>query len=209
MTYHRDGAKSHGRVIPLAAILLGVLVAHAGCAHLNGRTSQAAGRREVPLRYEGTCAHLACCSAYAVAVPARTPGAFRCEGTAAGSCSRNTGWFAPGFTCDPHGQERYRQPHDPPYLSCNDRERWLSMPGLTRRQCGERYLVCRHGIRVTAVVRDRSASNTSGNRHYEGSLGLLRALGADPRARETSVSIYALDERDRIASDPHCVGSGS
>jgi hypothetical protein len=191
-------------------MLLGLLaLALGGCAHLSARASEVAGRRDVALRYEGTCTHLACCSIHAVAVPAGTQGAFRCEATAAASCSRNAGWFAPGFTCDPHAQERYRQPHDPPYLSCNDQERWLALPGLSRAQCGERYLVCRHGIRVTAVVRDRSAGNRSGHRHYEGSLGLLRALGADPRARETAVSIYALDERDRIASDPHCVGSGT
>jgi hypothetical protein len=64
-------------------------------------------------------------------------------------------------------------------------------------------------VRVTALARDRSASNESGNTHYEGSLGLLLALGASPDARETFVSVYALHERDRIASDPHCVGSGN
>jgi hypothetical protein len=68
-------------------------------------------------------------------------------------------------------------------------------------------LVCYRGVRVTAVARDKSASNDSGRFHYEASLGLLRAIGADPEERETFVSIYALHETDRIASDPHCVGS--
>jgi hypothetical protein len=101
---------------------------------------------------------------------------------------------------------RYRQPNDPPYLQCNDRERWLSLPGLKHSQCGERYLVCHRGKRVTATARDRSASNDSGRTHFEASLGLLQAIGADPDQRETFVSIYAMHERDRIAADPQCVG---
>lgn len=189
----------------------------AGCAHsarAPAHASRAPSRlspavQEVSLRYEGTCAHLACCSAYAVRVPARTAGAFRCAAPRARACSNNRGWYAPGFTCSPERSGRYRQPHDPPYLACNDQERWLSLPGLTSAQCGQRYLVCRNGVRVTAVVRDRSAQNQSGRKHYEASLGLLRALGADPGDRETFVSIYTLEERDRIAADPHCVGSDS
>lgn len=158
------------------------------------------------LRYEGTCEHLACCSAHAVAVPANTPGAYACGRQSAASCSHNVGSFAPGFTCNPLEPGRYRKPNDPPYLSCNDYERWLSVPGLTHDECGKRYLVCHRGVRVTAVARDRSASNSSGNRYYEGSFGLLLALGADHDARETEVSIYSLDQTDAIASDPHCVG---
>jgi len=38
------------------------------------------GGRNMPLRYEGTCAHLACCSAHAVAVADDTPGSFACAG---------------------------------------------------------------------------------------------------------------------------------
>jgi hypothetical protein len=164
------------------------------------------GGRNLSLRYEGTCAHLACCSAHAVAVPAQTAGAYACDAQPNPTCSSKPGWFAPGFTCSPTALGRYRQPADPPYLACNDYERWLSIPGLTDAQCGTRYLVCHRGVRVTAVARDRSASNTSGKRHYEGSFGLLLALGADHDARETMVSIYALDERAAIASDPSCVG---
>lgn len=139
-------------------------------------------------------------------VPANTVGAFSCGPSQRSSCSGNVGWFAPAFTCNPLGQGMYRQPADPPYLACNDNERWLSLPGLVHTQCGEQLLVCYRGRRVTAVARDRSASNDSGNVHFEGSLGLLTALGADPDQRETFVSIYAMHERDQIASDPHCVG---
>lgn len=164
------------------------------------------GGRDMPLRYEGTCEHLACCSAHAVAVPAGTPGSYACDSQSAASCSHNRGSYAPGFTCNPREPGRYRQPHDPPYLACNDYERWLSIPGLSHEQCGERYLVCYRGKRVTAVARDRSASNESGNRYYEGSFGLLLALAADHDARETFVSIYTLDQTEQIAADPHCVG---
>jgi len=160
----------------------------------------------MPLRYEGTCAHLACCSAHAVAVADDTPGSFACAGQGGNGCSRNVGAFAPGFTCNPLEAGRYRQPNDPPFLACNDYERWLSMPGLTNKECGQRYLVCYRGKRVTAVARDRSASNVSGNRYYEGSFGLLLALGADHDARENLVSIYTLKQTDQIASDPHCTG---
>lgn len=181
----------------------GALASVAGCVSPLPFRPDIGKARHVSLRFEGTCAHLACCSAYAVAAPFQSAGAFRCDGT----CRRD-GWFAPGFTCDPREKGRYRQPDDPPYLACNDHERWLSLPNLGHAQCGETYLVCRDGVRVTAVARDRSASNGSGNVHYEGSLGLWRAIGADPSARETFVSVYALHERDLIASDPHCVGSG-
>ena len=135
-------------------------------------------------------------------------GAFACNGSSNPSCSQNRGWFAPAFTCDPLLPGRYRQPEDPPYLGCNDLERWLSMPRLGRAQCGESFLVCYQGVRVIAYARDRSAPNESGNEHVEGSLGLLQAIGADATQRETIVSVYALHERDRIASDPQCVGSG-
>lgn len=187
--------------------LVAVSAANAECVPLASLRSEGVVGRNVSLRYEGTCAHLACCSAHAVVVPAETVGAFRCDASKA--CGRNGGWFAPGFTCNPLEPGRYRQPGDPPYLECRDNERWLSLPGLTHAQCGERYLVCHRGVRVTAVARDRSASNDSGNTHYEGSLGLVLALGASPDERETFVSVYALHERDRIASDPHCVGSGN
>lgn len=163
------------------------------------------GGRNVSLRYEGSCAHLSCCSSYAVALPTAVAGAFRCD-TQTMPCSRSSGWYAPGFTCDPRVRGRYRQPEDPPYLACDDHQRWLSLPGLTHSQCGESYLVCHRGVRVLAEARDRSASNGSGRVHYEASLGLLRAIGADPEQRDTIVSIYALHERDRIAADPHCVG---
>lgn len=159
------------------------------------------------LRYEGTCAHLACCSRYAQQVPAHTFGAFQCGPQQAHSCSHNVGWFAPAFTCNPLANGLYRQPSDPPYLGCNDNERWLSLPGLTHEQCGETFLVCYRGRRVTAVARDRSASNDSGNMHFEASYGLLTAIGADPDERETFVSIYQMHERDQIAADPHCVGT--
>lgn len=177
-----------------------------GCVPVRSPRSADVGGRDVSLRYEGSCADLACCSAHAIAVEAETTGAFACGAEAATSCQRNSGWFAPGFTCDPRVPNRYRQPDDPPYLSCSDRERWLSVPGLTRAECGETYLVCHRGTRVTAVARDRSAPNGSGNVHFEGSLGLLRAIGGDPAQRDTIVSIYALHERDRIASDPQCTG---
>lgn len=192
---------------------LGVLTVAAllgtSCAHAATTTQGTIyfGGRELSLRYEGSCAHLACCSSYAVPVPAQTLGAFRCD-TRANGCAASAGWFAPGFTCNPLEQGRYRQPEDPPYLACNDSERWLSLPNLSHSACGERYLVCYRGVRVTAIVRDKSARNDSGRVHYEGSLGLLNAIGADPEARETLVSIYALSETDRIAADPHCVGSG-
>jgi hypothetical protein len=161
----------------------------------------------VSLRFEGTCAHLACCSAYAVAAPAGSIGAIQCNDPVRTACRRD-GWFAPGFTCDPRQQGRYRQPDDPPYLACNDHERWLSLPDLGHAQCGQTYLVCRAGVRVTAVARDRSFGNDSGKVHFEGSFGLWRALGADLSERETFVSVYPLHERDLIAADPHCVGSG-
>ncbi len=193
---------------PLGRFALGVAIL-AGCAHV-ARPAATEGRslhgRDVSLRYEGTCEHLACCSTYAVDVPQATPGAFVCNGHSNVSCSKNVGWFAPAFTCNPLVLGRYRQPDDPPYLMCNDQERWLSIPNLTHHQCGQRYLVCHQGKRVTATARDRSASNDSGIRHFEGSLGLLHAIGADPAQRETLVSIYALHERDRIAADPQCVG---
>jgi hypothetical protein len=162
--------------------------------------------RDVSLRYEGTCAQLACCSADAVPVASDTPGAFACGLTAGSLCGQNVGWFAPGFTCDPLQVHRYRQPQDPPYLRCDDNERWLSLPGLRHADCGETYLVCYRGTRIIAFARDRSAPNDSGKVHYEGSLGLLRAIGADPNERETLVSIYPLHDMERISSDPHCVG---
>lgn len=185
--------------------LLVAALSLSACAHTPSLRTSRDGR-DVSLRFEGTCQHLACCSRYAVSVPDQTPGAFSCDGRSEVSCSKNVGSFAPAFTCDPRGMGRYRQPDDPPYLTCNDRERWLSMPGLTHPQCGERYLVCHRGIRVTAIARDRSASNDSGIEHFEASLGLLEAIGADPAQRETIVSIYAMHERDRIAADPQCVG---
>ena len=163
------------------------------------------GGRDVSLRYEGTCAHLACRSSYAQAVPANTVGAFAC---AAQPGAARGPWFAPAFTCDPNAPHRYRQPNDPPYLTCDDQQRWLSLPELTQAECGESYLVCYRGVRTLAIARDRSAPNSSGRRHFEGSLGLLQAIGADPDQRGTVVSIYALHERDRIAADPQCVGSG-
>lgn len=169
--------------------------------------NRAHGGRDISLRFEGTCGHLACCSAYAVPVPDGTLGAFACTGSTNPSCSQNRGWFAPAFTCNPLLPGRYRQPDDLPFLACSDTERWLSMPNLRREQCGEPFLVCYRGTRVLAVARDRSAPNGSGNEHIEGSLGLLQAIGADPTQRETIVSVYALHERDRMAADPHCVGS--
>lgn len=190
-----------GRRAVIVAVVCG-----AGCVHPGGLPGGTIGGRDLSLRYEGTCQHLACCSARAVAVPNNTGGAYACDGRGPSSCSRNVGWFAPGFTCNPLALGRYRQPNDAPFLSCNDYERWLSIPGLTSDQCGTRYLVCHRGVRVTAVARDRSASNESGLRHYEGSFGLLLALGADHDARETFVSIYALDQREQIAADPNCVG---
>lgn len=171
---------------------------------------RAPGGRNVSLRYEGTCAHLACCSVHAVPVAPNTRGAFACGAQAGLRCgSSKQGWFAPGFTCNPHEPGKYRKPHDPPYLSCDDQERWLALPELTHAHCGEPYLVCYRGRRVIARARDRSAPNGSGKVHHEASLGLLLALGADPRERETIVSIYALHERDRIAADPHCVGDAA
>jgi hypothetical protein len=198
------------RLLPLA-LLLGACTVRTGAP---ARSSQAQpkpalqthGGETLSLRYEGSCAHLACCSAYAVQVPANTPGAFSCAGQK-GSCSDNQGWFAPAFTCDPQQPGRYRQPADPPFLACDDHELWLSLPGLRHAQCGENYVVCRGGTRVIAVARDRSAGNDTGNVHYEGSLGLLHALGADPGERETVVSIYPLTERERMAMDPACSGS--
>jgi hypothetical protein len=178
----------------------------AGCAQfIPARPASSLGGRNVSLRYEGSCAHLACCSSYAVSVPARTTGAFDC-GAQAHACNADAGWFAPGFTCDPFSRGRYRQPDDAPYLACNDSDLWLSLPGLNHVACGETYLVCHRGKRVMAVARDRSASNDSGRVHYEASLGLLRALGADVAARETFASVYTLAETERIAADPHCVG---
>lgn len=182
-------------------------VSEQGCLTVTGPREGQVGGRDVSLRYEGTCAHLACCSTHAVRVADHTTGAYACRAQGA-SCSAKVGWFAPGFTCNPLEAQRLRQPSDPPYLTCNDHERWLSLPGLTTEQCGEHYLVCYRGERVLAVARDRSASNTSGNAHYEGSLGLLRAIGADPSQRESFVSIYPLSERDQIAADPNCVGEG-
>jgi hypothetical protein len=164
-----------------------------------------AGGRDVSLRFEGTCAHLACRSSYAQAAPANAPGAFAC-GPERGA--PHGAWFTPAFTCDPNTPHRYRQPNDPPYLTCDDRQRWLALPGLTQAECGESYLVCYRGVRTLAIARDRSAPNASGRRHFEGSLGLLQAIGADPDQRDTVVSIYALHERERIAADPHCVGTG-
>ena len=189
----------------LGAIAAAVAALHASCALPAYVREATLGGRDVSLRYEGSCAHLACCSRYAVSVPAATVGAFNCP-SPEGSCGANVGWFAPGFTCDPSQSGRYRQPGDPPFLNCDDNERWLSLPGLGHLQCGETYLVCHRGVRVTAVARDKSASNESGRVHYEGSSGLLRAIGADLAARETFVSIYAMHETDRIAADPHCVG---
>lgn len=191
----------------LGIALLMTSVPSVQCAYPAAFRPATVGGRGVSLRYEGTCAHLACCSTYAVAVPAESPGAFRCDGRARTSCRQNDGWFTPAFTCNPYAKGQYRQPDDPPYAGCNDQERWLSLPGLGHAQCGETYLVCREGVRVTAVARDRSAGNESGKTHFEGSLGLLHALGADPTQREAFVSIYALHERDLIASDPHCVGT--
>jgi hypothetical protein len=190
---------------PLRAVLAGASILALQCAHQPAFRPGVGLARDVSLRFEGSCAQLACCSAHAVAAPLESAGAFRCEASA--SCRRD-GWFAPGFTCDPRAKGRYRQPGDPPYLTCNDHERWLSLPNLGHAQCGETYLVCRQGVRVTAVARDRSAGNDSGKVHFEGSFGLWRALGADLAERETFVSVYPLYERDLIASDPHCVGSG-
>jgi hypothetical protein len=188
--------------------LLAFLFASHGCGHVGWLgTARAPGGRNVSLRYEGSCAALACCSVHGVSVAAETRGAFAC--TALGqspSCGEKRGWFAPGFTCNPSEPHRYRQPQDPPYLACDDNERWLSLPELSHGDCGESYLVCYRGVRVIAFARDRSAPNDSGKLHFEGSLGLLHAIGADPAQRETTVSIYALHERDLIASDPHCVG---
>ena len=183
-----------------------VLVA-LGCGPSGLRLEGGGQGRNVSLRFEGTCGHLACCSAYAVGVPVRTHGAFDCEAEATARCTSQPGWFAPGFTCSPGEVGRYRQPDDPAYLDCNDNERWLSIPGLLLEQCGETFLVCHRGRRVTAVARDRSAANASGHRHFEGSLGLVRALGADPAERETVVSVYRLTERDQIAADPQCAGA--
>jgi hypothetical protein len=185
---------------------IAVLLWASACARGSTLDERAHGGRDVSLRFEGTCEHLACCSAYAVPVPGQLPGSFSCLGSANTSCSQNRGWFAPAFTCNPLLPGRYRQPEDPPFLACSDTERWLSMPALRHEQCGESYLVCHRGARVIAFARDRSAPNGSGNQHIEGSLGLLQAIGANPDERETIVSVYALHERDRIAADPQCVG---
>jgi hypothetical protein len=190
----------------LCRLSLAFAAASSSCVQLRPRSPGAVGGRDVSMRFEGSCAHLACCSTHAVPVSVPSAGAFLCDGQASGSCARNVGWFAPGFTCNPLAAGRYRQPEDAPYLGCNDQERWLALPGLESSQCGVPYLVCHRGARVTAVARDRSAANDSGRVHIEGSFGLLRALGADPSQRETIVSVYALDEGDRIAADPHCVG---
>lgn len=190
----------------IAPLVLLALSLGASCLHAPrpaARTSL--GGRDVSLRYEGSCAHLACCSTYAVPLAGPTPGAFFCGGSEH-ACRVNSGWFAPGFTCDPFVPGRYRQPGDAPFLGCSDNERWLSLPGLGVDECGKRYMVCYRGVRVPAVARDRSASNDSGRFHYEASLGLLRAIGADPDARETFVSIYALDDVEHMAEDAQCVG---
>jgi hypothetical protein len=189
-----------------AFVTLASLLLAPACIPPGALDEQAHGGRDISLRFEGTCEHLACCSAYAVPVADATPGAFGCTGSTNAYCSQNRGWFAPAFTCNPLLPGRYRQPDDPPFLACNDLERWLSLPNLKHPQCGESFLVCRGGVRVIAYARDRSAPNGSGNMHVEGSLGLLQALGADPGAQETIVSVYSLEERDRIAADPQCVG---
>jgi hypothetical protein len=186
------------------------LVATLGACNLGKPASlESRGGAGVSLRYEGSCAFLACCSSWAVPVSRGTAGAFACSGQNGGGCSDNRGWFAPAFTCDPSTPGRYRQPHDPPFLACDDRELWLSVPGLTHTGCGEPFVVCHQGARVTAVARDRSAANDSGNKHYEGSLGLLLAIGADPEARDATVSVYPLSDRERIARDPACVAATS
>jgi hypothetical protein len=190
---------------PLRAALLGACASALHCSYQPPFRPAVGKARNVSLRFEGSCAHLACCSTYAVSAPTGSAGAFQCDDPTLRTC-RRAGWFAPGFTCDPGAKGRYRQPGDPPYLACNDNERWLALPDLGHAQCGETYLVCREGVRVTAVARDRSASNASGRFHYEGSLGLWNAIGADLTQRETFVSVYPLHERDLIASDPHCVG---
>lgn len=197
--------RTRSLVVPLAPL---VLLGLTDCTRFTPASSSRPGGRDVSLRYEGSCAHLACCSSYGQAVPARTLGGFPCDGTAHDTCGSKPGWFVPAFTCDPYHAQRYRQPEDPPYLGCNDQQRWLSLPGLSHTDCGAQYLVCYRGVRVLAVARDRSAENRSGNTHFEGSLGLLQSIGADPNERETIVSVYALRERDRIAADPQCVGSG-
>jgi hypothetical protein len=202
---HRDSPPTSGRSSVCAIVLTAAWLV--SCTQRVPESHARAGGRDVSLRFEGSCAHLACCSRFSQAVPARTLGSFQCEAQGE-SCSEKRGWFTPAFTCDPYHAQRYRQPQDPPYLGCDDQQRWLSLPGLTHSDCGEQYLVCYRGVRALAKARDRSAQNVSGNAHYEGSLGLLRAIGADPNERETIVSIYALHERDRIAADPHCVGSG-
>ncbi len=197
-------ARTTGAALPtLFALALG-----ASCVHAPRSTERAGlGGRDVSLRYEGTCAHLACCSTYAVPLAGATLGAFQCGGDAF-ACGVNSGWFAPGFTCDPFVAGRYRQPGDAPFLGCNDNERWLSLPGLSHVECGKRYMVCHRGVRVSAVARDRSASNDSGRFHYEASLGLLQAIGAEPDARETFVSIYEFEDVESMASDAQCVGTG-
>ncbi|HEX6240467.1 MAG TPA: hypothetical protein VFZ61_06220 [Polyangiales bacterium] len=187
------------RVFSLLALAL------VGCARPTPDTRGIrAGGRDVSLRFEGTCAHLACRSSYGQAVPAHTPGAFACGADQRGAPA---GWFTPAFTCDPVVPHRFRQPGDGPFLTCNDQQRWLSLPGLTQAECGERYLVCHRGVRALAIARDRSAANASGRQHFEASLGLLHAIGGDPTQRETMVSVYALWERERIAADPQCVGT--
>jgi hypothetical protein len=183
------------------------LASLAGCVHLAAPRGGVAGGRDVSLRFEGTCALLACCSTHGIGVRAGTSGGFDCA-LDGGSC-RKPGWFAPGFTCNPELPHRYRQPNDPPYLACADHELWISLPALTHAECGETYMVCYRGARVLAVARDRSAPNGSGKLHYEASLGLLRALGADPDARETIVSVYPLADMAHISGDPSCVGDGS
>jgi hypothetical protein len=185
---------------------LSLCVFQASCARLSQPSEAGLGGRDVSLRYEGSCAHLACCSSYALPVAAQTEGSFPCADRPELRCSAKPGWFAPAFTCDPEVPHRYRQPGDAPYLACDDRDRWLALPALTHHVCGETFLVCHRGARVLAVARDRSAPNGSGRTHYEASLGLLLALGADPAERETFVSIYSLADRDRIAEDPHCTG---
>jgi hypothetical protein len=192
------------RIAPFA---LYALALGASCVHAPRSGERASlGGRDVSLRYEGTCAQLSCCSTYSVPLSEPTPGAFFCGGSEH-ACRVNSGWFAPGFTCDPFVPGRYRQPGDAPFLGCNDNERWLSLPGLSHVECGKRYMVCHRGVRVGAVARDRSASNESGRFHYEASLGLLQAIGADPEARETFVSIYAFDDVESMAEDPQCVGT--
>lgn len=142
---------------------------------------------------EGDCQWLACCSAYSVAKPVGTSGAFVCPTSRRYNTYKGTSFCDPSLAHNSKGQAWV------PSFACggadsfcnSQTELWLSGPVSS---CGGDWVVCSNGEQTHTYIKDHADSHGL----WEASDGLIKAVGSGP------VHIYSTPSDPGIATDPMC-----